>query len=314
MIQRSRVSITINKFEKYSITDHLINIRPTLSVITPIYNGADFVPQCYENLLMQSFTNWEWVVVDDGSTDGTAEIIQKIDDARVRLFSYKQNKGRGYARNLAVRESRGDWIVIWDVDDLNFPERLETIEKARFQGYDFFCSYAVVVNNNIEIKGTRGFHEPSGCLPKEFVHPTVALKKKIAENIKYKITKGTGGPAEDARVIWTLSLKYKGLWFEDALTIYQEDRNVNLKKAIDTNAAHMQTLKELKQEGVISFGNKYCLTIVKYFIKIFILGVIRIYPKLYLSFVGLRDYGKLKNGWKLSSEKIEFIKNNRRTK
>ena len=131
--------------------------------------------RCYENLLKQSFANGEWVVVDDGSTDGTAEVARKIKDSHIRLFSYKQNKGRGYARNLAVSESREDWIVIWDVDDLNFPERLETIEQARIQNHDFFCYYAVVVNNDMEIKGTSGFHEPAGCLPREFVHPTLAL-------------------------------------------------------------------------------------------------------------------------------------------
>jgi Glycosyltransferases involved in cell wall biogenesis len=281
---------------------------PTLSIITPVYNGVDFIDRCYKNLLLQSFTNWEWVIVDDGSTDGTAEIVQKIDDARIHLFSYKENKGRGYARNLAVKESKGDWIVVWDVDDLNFPERLAHIEQARIKNFDFFCSYVVVVNNNIEIKGTRGFFPSSGCLPKGFVHPSLAMKKEVVKKIGYKITKGIGGPAEDAKVLWMLSLKYKGLWFEDALTIYQEDRDINLRKTIYTNIAHLQTLKELKQEGVISFGNKYCLTVVKYFIKIFILGIMLVHPKLYLSFVDLRDYGQLKNGWKLSPAKIDFIK------
>jgi len=285
-----------------------MNKRPTLSVITPIYNGADFVARCYKNLLEQSFENWEWVVVDDGSTDNTAEIVQKIKDARVRLFSYKQNKGRGYARNLAIRESTGDWIVIWDVDDLNFPERLETIEKARLQNYDFFCSYSVVVDNNMRIKGVRGFHKPSGCLPKTFVHITLALKKEIAKSIKYKMTEGIGGAAEDARILWILPLKYKGLWFEDALTIYQEDRDVNLRKTIDTNIAHLQTLKELRREGVLKSGYKYYVTIVKYFIKIIILGIIKVYPKLYLISLNLRDYGQLESSWKLSSDKIDFIK------
>lgn len=290
-----------------------MNKQSILTVITPIYNGADFVERCYKNLLMQTFTDWEWVVVDDGSTDGTAESVRKINDTRVRLFSYQQNKGRGYARNLAISESKGDWIVVWDIDDLNFPERLETIENARIQNYDFFCSYAVVVNNNMIIKGTRGFHDPSGCLPREFVHPTLAMRKDIAEKIKYKITKGIGGPAEDARMIWTLSLKYRGLWFEDALTIYQEERDINLQKAIDTNKAHLQTLKELKREGVINSGNKYCLTAGKYFIKLFILAIIRVYPKIYMRFTGLRDYGQLKSGWQLSPEKNDFIKNYRRT-
>lgn len=277
--------------------------KPTLSVMTPIYNGADFVKRCYKNLLMQTFTDWEWVVVDDGSTDDTVNNVRNIKDTRVRLFSYTPNKGRGYARNLAISESKGDWIVVWDIDDLNFPQRLQIIAEARIKNYDFFCSYAVVVNNDMEIKRTRGFHRPSGCLPREFVHPTLALRKDIAEKIKYKITKGIGGPAEDARMIWTLSLKYRGLWFEDALTIYQEERDINLQKAIDTNKAHWQTLKEFKREGVINSSNKYYLTAGKYFIKLFILAIIRVYPKIYIRFIGLRDYGQLKSGWQLSPEK-----------
>lgn len=286
-----------------------MNKRPTLSVITPIYNGADFVLRCYKNLLVQSFDNWEWIVVDDGSTDDTAEIVRGLKDKRVRLFSYQQNKGRGYARNLAISESRGDWIVVWDVDDLNFPERLETIEKARLLNYDFFCSYSVVVDNNLRIKGVRGFHQPSGCLPKTFVHITLALKKEIAESIKYRISRGTGGPAEDARMIWMLPLQYKGLWLEDALAIYQEDRDINLRKTIDTNIAHLQTLKELRWEGLFQPGYKYYISLIKYFMKIIILETMQAYPKLYLNFVNLRDYGKLKNGWELSSGKIDFIKN-----
>lgn len=283
--------------------------KSILSVITPVYNGVDFVERCYKNLLSQTFTDWEWVVVDDGSTDHTAESIRKIKDSRVRLFSYMPNKGRGYARNLAISEAKGDWIVVWDVDDLNFPERLRIIAEARAKNYDFFCSYAVVVNNDLAIKGTRGFHDPSGCLPREFVHPTLAMKKDVAEKIKYKITEGTGGPAEDARMIWTLSLKYKGLWFDDALTIYQEERDIHLRKAIDTNKAHLQTLRELEQKGLIESVLRYHMTKVKYFIKILILGIIRVYPEMYMRFIGLRDYGRLKSGWQLSAEKISFIEN-----
>jgi len=281
---------------------------PALSVITPVYNGANFVRRCYQNLLLQSFTDWEWIVVDDGSTDATADLVRVIKDDRVRLFSYQPNQGRGRARNLAVEKSRGDWIVIWDIDDLNFPERLDVINKARFQGYEYFCSYAVVINNDMKIKGVRGFHEPSGCLPKNFVHPTLALRKQIARDVKYKITGGKGGPAEDVRIMWMLSLKYRGLWYEDALTIYQEDREIHLQKAIDTNIAHWQTLRDFKKENIIDSDYKYCFTVGKYFMKIFILNIIRINPKLYVKFLNLRDYGKLKSGWELSPEKIDFIK------
>lgn len=278
-----------------------------LSVITPIYNGADFIERCYQNLLGQMFADWEWVVVDDGSTDGSAECVKQIPDDRIKLFSYRPNRGRGYARNLALEKSRGDWIVIWDIDDLNFPDRLEKIAAARRRGYDFFCSYAVVVNNDLDIKGTRGFHRASGSVPRQFVHPTLALRKDIAAKIGYKLTEGRGGPAEDARMIWMLSLKYRGLWFDDALTIYQEERDLHLQKAIDTNKAHVQTLKELQAWKIIAADMKYYATILKYDVKIMLLNTLRMQPRLYNHFVGFRDYGETRNGWHLSADKIQFI-------
>jgi glycosyltransferase involved in cell wall biosynthesis len=284
-----------------------VNKEITISIITPVYNGADFIARCYENIKLQTFTDWEWVVVDDGSTDSTAAEVQKIDDARVRLISYKQNKGRGYARNLAIQESKGDWIVIWDVDDLNFPERLASIEQARLQKYDFFCSYAVVVNNDMEIKGTRGFYNPSGCLPAGFVHPTLAMKRDIVQKIGYKITGGVGGIGEDAKISWLLSLKHKGLWHEDALVIYQEEREINLVKGIDSNIAHLQTIRKFREKGIIDFDKKYIVSLIKYFLKICVLNIMRIYPRLYLNTVNARSYGVIKKGWKLAQEKIDFI-------
>jgi len=111
---------------------------PTFSVITPIFNGEDFVHRCYSLLSMQTFTDWEWVVVDDGSTDKTADLVRQIDDERVRFITYMPNRGRGYARTRALEAACGEWMVVWDVDDLYFPDRLEKINKARLEGYDFF--------------------------------------------------------------------------------------------------------------------------------------------------------------------------------
>lgn len=289
------------------MTKQSVKNKPTLSVTTPVYNGADLIFRCYENLLQQTFTNWEWVVVDDGSTDGTAEIVRGIDDSRVRLLSYRKNKGRGHARNLAIKESRGDWIVVWDVDDIHFPERLKIIEEARLKNYDYFCSYAVVANNRTMIKGVRGFLRASGCLPKSFVHPTLALRKNLAEEIGYVITKGVGGIGEDARMIWTLSLKYQGLWHEDALTVYHEETEINLIKGIDCNRAHLQTIKEMKRTNTICFDSKYIYTIIKYYFKLLILKSFKFYPKIYNNLVRFRDYGIIKEGYMLSQDKMDFI-------
>lgn len=279
----------------------------TLSIITPVYNGSDFILRCYNNILLQTNKNWEWVIVDDGSTDDTPAIINNIVDDRIRLIRYEKNKGRGYARNLALKESRGEWIVVWDVDDLHFPERLEKIEQARIENFDFFCSYAVVVNNNIQIKGIRGFSDPAGCFSRGYVHPTLALKKTVAEKIGYTVTHGVGGIGEDVKISWVLPIMYNGLWFEDALSIYQEDREINLRKTIDSNIAQVKILNELVREKIIKPNMTYGITLLRYIVKLVIIHFFLLYPKLYLGIVGLRDYGLTKKDWKLSQEKIEFV-------
>src|SRR3990172_6233328 len=92
--------------------------RPVLSVITPAYNCAQFIRRCYFMLNQQTFTNWEWILVDDGSADNTAALVKEIDDERVRFFNYQPNRGRGHARSLALEKAHGEWMVIWDVDDV----------------------------------------------------------------------------------------------------------------------------------------------------------------------------------------------------
>ena len=279
--------------------------KPILSVTTPVYNGVDFIARCYNNLLSQTFKNWEWVIVDDGSTDCTAEAVKMISDDRIRLFSYKLNKGRGYARTKAITQSRGDWVVIWDVDDLYFPDRLEEINKARLEGYDFFCSYAVVVDNDLNIKGVRGFSNAANGLPGGFVHHTLACRMEIARKIGYESNIRTG---EDAKILWILSMKYRGLWFDDALTIYQEDREVDLQKAIDCNLGHLSQLKGMFRDNIIDSFKNQNLLYIKYLCKLLILNLMRFYPSLYLRLVPLRDYGETISGWTLSEERILFVK------
>ncbi len=280
-------------------------MKPILSIITPVYNGEKFIRRCYNNLLLQTFQEWEWVVVNDGSTDKTLSLVKAIADDRINLSSYDSNKGRGFARTQALSRASGEWIVVWDMDDMYFPDRLTEINKARLAGYDFFCSYAVVANNNLNIKGIRGFSAPANGLPRGFVHPTIACRAELARKIGYCPNIRTG---EDAKMKWILSMKYRGLWFKDALTIYQEDREINLRKAIDCNLGHYLQLQEMFRNGLITgFKNRQRLHI-KYLCKLAFLNLLRVYPPLYMKLVPLRDYGATKPGWTLSEERVNFIK------
>ena len=97
-----------------------------VSIIVPAYNAADTIAETLQSLLDQKFTNWEAIVVNDGSTDTTAEVVQSFiqRDKRIRLFS-QSNKGLSGARNSGVGLARYDWLFFLDADDWIFPEHLK---------------------------------------------------------------------------------------------------------------------------------------------------------------------------------------------
>jgi len=283
-------------------------VRPFFSVITPAYNASSFVLRCYQNLNDQSFQNWEWIFVDDGSTDNTLDLVKSINDNRIKIISYRNNCGRGHARNIALDNCLGDWTVCFDVDDLHFPEKLSLIHEKSNLNIDFFCSYGILIDNQIDIKGVRGFSEAYGIFPRGFLHPTMACKTEVLKRIKYSINPGPGGPSEDAKVIWILALRYNGYWHEDALIFYQEEREVNIQKAFWSNFGHLKTVQQLRQEKVILNRIKYLKTVIKYYFKLIILGCFYITPKFYKYTIGFRSNGKVSDNWVPSPDKISYLK------
>ena len=91
---------------------------PKISVIVPVYNAEHFLPKCIDSLLSQSMTDFEALLINDGSTDASGAICDEYaqKDVRIRVI-HKQNGGAGAARNLALTEAKGEWIVFVDADD-----------------------------------------------------------------------------------------------------------------------------------------------------------------------------------------------------
>ncbi len=101
-----------------------ISPRPKVSVMICVYNGADVVMQAVDSILAQTFTDFELIVVDDGSTDDTAERVQACPDARLRFFQ-QAHLGIPQARNHALAQARGAYLAVLDADDVADPNRLE---------------------------------------------------------------------------------------------------------------------------------------------------------------------------------------------
>ncbi len=100
-------------------------MNPTVSVFMTVYNGEKFLRPSLESLLDQTYPDFEVVVVDDGSTDASAEIARNIGDRRVRLILPGKHIGRTPALNVAIRAARGTYAACQDADDFSLPDRLE---------------------------------------------------------------------------------------------------------------------------------------------------------------------------------------------
>ncbi len=110
-----------------------------ISVIIPLYNKAPFVERSLKSALTQTFTDFELIVVDDGSTDGGHEIVERCGDPRVRLIR-QANAGPGAARNRGLAEARGDFVAFLDADDEWLPPFLEkSLEALEASGPDVAC-------------------------------------------------------------------------------------------------------------------------------------------------------------------------------
>jgi len=97
---------------------------PYVSVIIPTYNCADYLPKAISSVLTQTYSDFEVIVVDDGSTDHTKETMRRFQSDKVR-YLYQENKGPGSARNYALKEAKGNIITFLDADDYFHPVNIE---------------------------------------------------------------------------------------------------------------------------------------------------------------------------------------------
>lgn len=123
-----------------------------ISVIIPLYNKEGYIERTLLSVLNQTYDDYEIVIVDDGSTDGSVEIVEKfLDSKKIRLIK-KENGGPSSARNCGVKEARGQWIVFLDADDLLLPYSLhqfsKLIQEAAPVKY-IICNYYLKSGDNL---------------------------------------------------------------------------------------------------------------------------------------------------------------------
>jgi len=112
-----------------------------VSIIMPSYNTSKYIKETIESVLVQSYANWELIIVDDCSTDNTDDVVnQYLADERIHYMKNEKNSGAAVSRNRALREAKGKWIAFLDSDDLWYPEKLEKQIEFMVNG-DYHFSY-----------------------------------------------------------------------------------------------------------------------------------------------------------------------------
>lgn len=134
-----------------------VNSKPQVSVIIPSYNAVNTILETVESVLAQSYSNFELLIVDDGSTDQTLEIVESINDPRIRVFKYVNAGVQGPAagRNRGLAHARGKLIAFLDHDDVWLPEKLQCQVEALVDNPDAAVAYCWVdmIDTNGKIIG-----------------------------------------------------------------------------------------------------------------------------------------------------------------
>lgn len=98
-----------------------------VSIIVPTYNSEAYIKQALQSVFNQSYSNWELILVDDGSSDSTVDIARNFQDRRLKILQNNCNQGVSYSRNRGIKEARGKWIALLDSDDWYASKRLEKL-------------------------------------------------------------------------------------------------------------------------------------------------------------------------------------------
>jgi len=141
--------------------------QPFFSVIIPAFNRKAFLGKCLTSVLAQSYANFEIVIVDDGSTDGTKKLITSYKDKRINYF-YQQNHGVAYTRNRGLEKSKGEFITFLDSDDWWDPEKLQKAVEYinRFPQIKIFHTEEIWYKNSHLLEQRSKHKKPTGFVYK----------------------------------------------------------------------------------------------------------------------------------------------------
>ena len=127
-------------------------VGPKVSVLMPVFNGMPYLGEAIDSILNQTFTNFEFIIVDDCSTDDTVKFIESYQDPRIRLFHNQKNLGQTSTLNEGLKCVKAPFVARIDADDVSYPDRLE--KQVRF--LEESGQEMVLVGSDMEVIDAEG--------------------------------------------------------------------------------------------------------------------------------------------------------------
>ena len=202
---------------------------PLISVIFPIYNGSMYLREAIESIRAQTFTDYEIIIIDDGSTDDSFQIIRSITDKRIRAYR-QRNRGLAATLNHGISLARGRYLARMDQDDLALPTRLEK-QVAFLEGHARCALLGTAAEIWIGDQKTDRMHDhPIDNLSLKFelmfdnyfVHSSVMFRKTAVEDIGGYTTDTARQPPEDYELWSRLARKHEVANLSERLLVYRE--------------------------------------------------------------------------------------------
>lgn len=240
------------------------NINLKISVVMSVYNGEKYLREAIESILNQTFRDFEFIIIDDGSTDRSLEIIKEFEqkDNRIKIISRK-NKGLIYSLNEGIKLARGEYIARMDADDISKINRLEKQIKymqendldicgSWAEGIDTLGNKIKDLNYSPDINKIKTFT----LLHNSFIHSSVMFKKDIFEKV--------GGykkffkHIEDYELWTRIVFKYRAGNIPEALIRYRlHDEQITKKNGFEMKARGILVRILALSRFVLNF-NPFC--------------------------------------------------------
>ncbi len=242
---------------------------PLVSIITPCYNGEATLREAVDSALQQTFTGWELLIVDDGSTDGSRDMIGEIarQDPRIRVFRNERPGGASAARNRALSEARGRYVAFLDCDDAWLPQKLET------QLREMTAANAALSSGAFDVMDGTGtiigrFRPRPGILTYRALLGynrigtiTAVLDRSLCGDIRFH----PGLPQSEDYQLWLSILKrgLTGICLPDTLAKYRIHGGTLSSNKWSVACARWRVYREFEKQGVlvsVFYSLSYTLT------------------------------------------------------